>query len=166
MMATVIVGDSIVRHVPDYSDIKVICYPGWTVERAERFLASRKGRETLGPFQNVVLHVGTNNLEKFGAQGTAALVLSLRTLAGNLFPSKRFFVSAPIVRSDRLTDQAATCSRILRRKGAFVAKVLLTRGPSGWQAKDGVLKRDRLHLTDLGAKLFARSLEGHLASIR
>ena len=112
-------------------------------------------------YTRVVVHVGTNNLERLGGRETAKQLQELREELALAFPTKTFFLSAVIPRKDHLQEEAFICSRLTSKHGGFFAKALLSKG----KVKGGMLKRDKLHLTLEGAMAFAKSLDGWLASL-
>jgi hypothetical protein len=152
-----ILGDSLLCGFSLLREHTVVCFPGWTLERARDDLFGRLMPRVL-ECDFVVLHVGTNDLAR---DGGAMVARRLVQLGQDLEEAsgKRVVVSSPVVRKDGLLLHlhALRCSEDLLALGS--RQVWVHR-----KVRPVHLSRDGLHLTSRGRAVFRASLVGHLRS--
>ena len=60
-----IIGDSIIKNMPTIDGVVVKCFPGYNIVKLTMKLdKTLKGHIELSPFDYIIVHVGTNNIDR------------------------------------------------------------------------------------------------------
>ena len=171
---TLVIGDSVTRKVSLHSPAKVICLPGARapdIEANLRVLAC--GQTTYGvrldapntdtSFDNIVVHVGTNDARMRQTEVTKSNIVRLCDFARKMC-RHRLILSGPLPDkgNDERYSRLMSLNRWLARYSSEQGFGFIDNWPSLW-GRPGVLMRDGLHPTGLGASILSKNIDESLS---
>ncbi|XP_053395761.1 uncharacterized protein LOC123552691 [Mercenaria mercenaria] len=114
----IIVGDSIIKHLPPLEGVEVYAFPGATIGRLQHLINTM--RIPLHQFNYVIFHVGTNNIGKgFSVSHMCSDMVNLISQCRKISPRIHIIISSILPRP---VDNEITDERI--KFNAKVEKVL------------------------------------------
>ena len=167
---TLVIGDSVTRKVRLHSPATVICLPGARapdIEAKLRVLTC--GQTSYGvrldapntdtSFDNIVVHVGTNDARTRQTEVTKSNIARLCDFARKMC-RHRLILSGPLPDkgNDERYSRLLSLNRWLARYSSEQGFGFIDNWPSLW-GRPGVLMRDGLHPTGLGASIMSKNID-------
>ena len=172
---TLVIGDSITRNIRLEGPATVYCVPGaraTDIEANLRVLASTRakanaqakahGARTDDRYENIVIHVGTNDVRLRQSEVTKVNIARACDLAQKM-SRHRVIVSGPLPArgTDEIYSRLVSLNRWLARFCSEQGLGFVDNWSRFW-AKPGLLKSDGLHPSWRGAFLLSRNIEAIL----
>ena len=167
---TLVIGDSVTRKVRLHSPATVICLPGARAPDIEAKLRVLTCGETSyrvrldAPntdisFDNIVVHVGTNDARTRQTEVTKSNIARLCDFARKMC-RHRLILSGPLPDkgNDERYSRLLSLNRWLARYSSEQGFGFIDNWPSLW-GRPGVLMRDGLHPTGLGASIMSKNID-------
>jgi len=166
---TLVIGDSVIRKVRLHMPAKVICIPGARAPDIEANLRVLACDQTYGvkldapntdtSFDSIVVHVGTNDTRTRQTEVTKSNIARLCDVARKMC-RHRLILSGPLPDkgNDERYSRLLSLNRWLARYSSEQGFGFIDNWPSMW-GRPGVLMRDGLHPTGLGASIMSKNID-------
>ncbi|XP_030253204.1 uncharacterized protein LOC115569317 [Sparus aurata] len=170
---TLVIGDSITRHVKLASSATVYCLPGARASDIEanlRVLASRRAKQgtqahSTTSYSNIVIHAGANNIRQKQSEITKDS-LARTFQAARKMCRHRLIVSGPLPQrgNDETYSRLTAMNRWLARHCREQGYRFVDNWPSFW-GRPHLLRADGLHPTGVGAAVLSSNIDRCLKQV-